>query len=352
MAAETAAVVAVPRLRRTFERRIETTLEVDPVGFATDGDKHAAAMLYSLFVGRCHGGVFVEKVTRVLGRGPVVLDPEGRPGGGSVDVAFAAEVRPFPAWDVLAGVRVTFAGDLVGGAYADPPRADGGVAARATVVFVRTPLTAGLRVGQLVPARVTASECVARAEGATVYAVPLTCDQAAPVFRLEGRLGGARDAALLAPLLAAADAAAAALAAAAAAAPPGRAAFFAALLAPARAPFAPEKGAGGGAAVDLVDLARRVVERGEAVDVSGLWARPLAVPRDTPFAVRLPLGAPLPPGWGAPAEGLPVAALGDLLSTVGVFRGAVAELAALFADEGAFAANADLWAAMEAARRP
>lgn len=348
MAAETAAVVAVPRLRRTFERRIEATLDVDPVSFATDAEKHAAAMLYALFVGRCHGGVFVEKVTRVLGRGPVALDPEGRPGGGSVDVAFAAEVRPFPAWDVLAGVRVTFAGDLVGGAYADPPRADGGVAARATVVFVRTPLTAGLRVGQLVPARVTASECVARAEGATVYAVPLTCDQAAPVFRLEGRLGGARDAALLAPLLAAADAAAAALAAAAAAAP-GRAAFFAALLAPARAPFASEGAAG---AVDLVALARRVVEKGEAVDVSGLWARPLAVPRDTPFAVRLPLAAPLPPGWGAPAEGLPVAALGDLLSTVGVFRGAVAEMTALFAGEAAFAANADLWAAMEAARRP
>ncbi len=352
------------------ERRFITDLTVtNPIGFAANQRKAVTKLLQERFENRCWMGTFVVSIAEVEKlSGLRILDNSS--GFGTINVTFRAVCRTYARWDIIAGVKLTTRNRLLLGAPAVDE--DG---AR-LVVSIHPKNAETLRITQLVPVRLTEVSHPPTRETACAVGVLLTCDRAAPSFRITaGGVLDPKEVESLAGLLEAvraelllreellgtrADAIS----------------FFEGLLysfrktASAAAEFdeilsqgasrwrGPARVAktaavpSGFVPVNFLELALRA-QAGETVKVDGIWSRTLDLYRSSPLASRAQHG-------GAEAEtALPRVVFGLLLRNMLSFLVAIRQLAELHGGGGNASPGAEtdsirehenIWTVMRAAQ--
>ena len=346
-----------------FEKTFDATIDVpNPVQFSIDSRRNLLSELHNLFAGRCYKGALITRVARIDSASACHIVATNGSGEGYVDVQFTALVKVFSRWDILTGVVIRHISHLVAGHYAP----DGGTA-QAFVVLHPTQGVATLTVGQYIPVRITKSEHPAR-RPAVVYASLLTCDRAAPVYRLRGTLDTAAGAEL-APVLARVEAelklrsslsvdqtasldAVEALLYAYKGGLPG-----AADTVPAwpdgptwRGPAQLRALEPAVSAVSLLDVVRKSAQA--PVQVSGIWSRDLCLYRSSPLAGHIAdKSQALPAEWGAPLDEPPRVAFALMLKNVLDFLIATREMALSYDAPGTSEGYAGLWGAMRLAQR-
>lgn len=362
-----------PRAARIHQKVFEHTLTVpNAIHFCTDKAGHTLRMLQEKFVGKNFKGGRVVRIVSVLAVSAVRIQRTNGSGGGFVDVRVLAEVEVFAKWDILAGVRVLANKPIVLGVYSPvSPEPRPGEEATAVVTLAAGEITRTLAVGHLVPVRVIQASHPPLKAQVAVYGVPLSCDRAAPVYRLRGALDKSAQAAL-GPMLAAVVGE---LEARRELAATRRADmwFFESLLHPLRvtpggpeddqsvpawpggpvwagppAPQGPPRGQ-----VSLLDLVRRAVLLEESVPVSGVWSRPLGLYRSSPLAAHwtAEMGPP-PEDWGPAVEGNVRAVFAEFLKNILDYLGAIRELPAVYGTPELIEQHRGLWEAMRRMQRP
>jgi hypothetical protein len=241
-----------------------------------------------------------------------------------------------------------------------------------SVSLLNVASSAAILMGQLIPVRVVVAHHNAYTRYITAVGILLTCDRKAPSFKLRGRLQkpGAAVAALAEEVEKELGLRAELRR------EPGRAAtqdFFEGLLHAHRPPPGADGAEGEGrlgeggiwagpgrlvrlaeaeAGVDILAAAKRAL-RGEAVDVEGVWCRPLAIPRSAPLAVRAhEAEGGAPPGWEAPTEWKAPEAFAELLGGVRTFLAATRRLAEVYSTQELRDSHASIWQAMRDAQLP
>ena len=187
-----------------FEKVFDVTLDVpDPIHFCTDKNYHLINALNSRYAGRCFKGALITRVVRILKSSACYIVSSNGSGEGSVDVQFLATVKVFARWDILTGVVVRHVSHLIAGHYSIPLNESGfrneADVAQAFVVLHPTRGAETLAVGQRIPVRITNADHPAR-QAAVAYGVLLTCERAAPTYRVRGSLDPAMATELL-PIL-------------------------------------------------------------------------------------------------------------------------------------------------------
>ncbi len=363
---------------RTHRKVFDYTLTIpNPVHFCANKAGHTLGMLQAQLVGKNFKGARIVRIDSVLAMSAVHIQRTNGSGGGYMDVRVLAETEVFAKWDILVGVRILYNKPIVLGVYA--PR--GGTerlgeaaagAATAVVTLAATEITRTLAQDQLVAVRVIQASHPPMKQQVAIYGVPLSCDRAAPVYRLRGTLDKTAQAAL-GPLL---SAIAEELAARQDLVAARRADlwFFESLLHPMRVtpgppetdqaipawpggpewvgPLDPQGGPVHGA-VSVLDVVRRAVVLGESVPVAGVWSRPLGLYRSSPLAVHLAaeLGAP-PEDWGPVVDGTAKAVFAEFLKNILDYLGAIRELPAVYGTPELIKQHTGLWEAMRRMQRP
>jgi hypothetical protein len=361
------------RYRKVFEATVEVR---NPINFAADTDRHLLVALRGTYAGRCYKGTYVVEVLEIRRRSPCHLSRSNGSAEGYIDVEFLAEVAVFSQWDILVGVEVVNNAPMIVGTYGPPlqggageqPRPSAG--ARAIVSLRASKASEAIAVGQKIPVRVLVVSHVPMQPQASVVGALLTCDQAAPVYRLRGALDVAARLELE-PMLTAIEAE---LGARAILAETRKADlwFFELLLhahrearpGPARpdqalpawpggpvwaGPAAP--GGEGGPVQSVLEIAHRVVRSGETVQVGGIWSRPLGLFRSSPLAAKGDPHGPGPAGWDPPVDGTPREVFAIFLKNILDFLVATRELTALYSTRPLLDAHMNVWSAMRKAQR-
>lgn len=342
------------RLEKQYTETIDVT---DPENYCAAPERYILTELRRRFEGRCHKGAFVLRILRVVRRSDCRLVSTNLTAQGFVAVEFVAEVSVVAMWDILTGVAVADRSPLIIGKTT--------VEGDTIVAFHATPEVATVRVGQTVSVRVLRVQYNPNQPCATAAGSFLTCDKAAPAYRIAEGGFSAADARALAPLAARVRDLLAARAALAAARP-GEVAFFEALLyayprvpggaeatvetrdappwvGPAAFPLPADA-----AAANLLDVVSRAGDAG----VAGVWARDLAIHRASPLAARVPPGADVPAGWAEPVDANPRTAFAEMLTTVHGFLKAINEMVAVYDTPRMVEDHKNVWLVMRAAQRP
>lgn len=302
------------------EKLFDATIDVaNPIGFCADKNAHLLSELHSKFVDRCFKGALILRILKVVRAGACCICNSNGSGEATVDVQFLAAVRVFARWDILTGVTVRHVSHLIGGHYEPKEGGPAGAAAatatttaQAFVVLQPTRGADALAIGQRIAVRVLKAEHPPR-QAAVAYGVLLTCERAAPVFRVRGSL----DPAAAADLMGLADRVAdeLALRAEVARARPAELAFFEGLLYAYAAPAGARGAAAAAGALShrvaaweggpewvgpaplmaleeglvahsLVELVRKAAVA--PVSVAGQWSRPLCLHRSSPLVAFAP----------------------------------------------------------------
>ncbi len=166
----------------------------DPVNFAADKAHQVLVAVQNLYEGRCYGNAYVVEVTRIDKISSIHVIRDDLSGEAYVDVRFTAAVEVLTPWDILVGVTiVTVSPNTIGKLRQTSARqAD-------TVVWLQQSSAEELAiaVGQTVSVRVLGALCPAHDSKMSVAAMPLTCDQRAPVFCVRDQLSAAEAAGLM-----------------------------------------------------------------------------------------------------------------------------------------------------------
>lgn len=340
------------------EKVFDATIDVpNPIGFCTDRDTHLMRELQNKFVDRCYKGALVLRIVRVIKAGACCINTSNGAGEGYIDVQFLAAVRVFAQWEILTNVQVRDVTQFVSCHYM------AGGSARAFVILDPKRGGAALAPGQTIAVRVLKADHPPR-EAAVVYGVLLTCDRAAPTYKVREALD-AQTAADLVPMV---DQISTELALREELQKTRGAQldFFEALLyahrqkgaAPQVSVAAWEGGpewVGPAAAetkdaVSVVDVVRRAAA-GAAVPVAGLWSRPLTLYRSSPLATFAPRVSGAPRGEAPEAiTEPPKVVFALMLKNILDFLVATRELAAIYDDPAADPKYAGIWAAMRQAQ--
>ncbi len=160
------------------ERRFTTDLTItNPIGFAANQAAAVLKLLQERFVDRCWMGTFVVSIAGVEKLSDLrILDNNS--GYGTVNVTFRAICRTYARWDIIAGVKLTSRNQLLLGS----PAVDEDGAKLVVSILPRNAET--LRIAQLVPVRLTEVSHSPTKGTACAVGVLLTCDRAAPCFRI------------------------------------------------------------------------------------------------------------------------------------------------------------------------
>ena len=189
------------------EKVIEVTLQVrNPINFCSDKYRHVLTELRNTYVGRCYKGAYIVRVKELVQVSDCRLATTNISGEGVVDVQFIAEVLVFSRWDILVGVQILSVAQVIIGQYKSPGIADDGARDSHAVVSLMTSGAAipkaeeTIAVGQRISVRVQHALHQPMQAQASVFGSLLTCDRAAPALRLRGSLDPSA-AVELAPLL-------------------------------------------------------------------------------------------------------------------------------------------------------
>lgn len=167
------------------ERRFVTDLTItNPIGFAASQAKAVKKLLQERFEGRCWMGTFVVSIAEVERLSSLrILDNNS--GYGTINITFRAVCRTYARWDIIAGVRLTTRNQLLLG---EPAVDEDGAR---LIVSIHPKNAETLRIAQLVPVRLTEVRHPPTKETACAVGMLLTCDRAAPCFRIPA--GGSLD---------------------------------------------------------------------------------------------------------------------------------------------------------------
>jgi hypothetical protein len=352
-----------------LEKEFCVTVDVaDVCNFCANKGPLLMAALHDEYAGRCYMGCYIIEIVEIIMASACHLITTNSSAEGYIEVKFMARVAVFSQWDILVGVEVMMNEKMLIGVHGDKVRKTG----LATVALLPSKAVEALAVGQQIAVRVVVAGHTPMQERASVYAVLLTCDAAAQVYRLRGALDKAASAEL-APMLAAVETE---LAAREELVATRRADlwFFELLLYSYRArragtgtdsqtlpaweggpswegPPALVPHAEGCAVRNVLDIVRKVVHDGESVPVTGAWSRPLNLYRSSPLAAVAD-GRHLPAGWIAATESAPRVVFALFLKNILDFLVATRELAQLYSTEELVRKHFALWAAMRAAQTP
>ncbi len=345
-----------------LEKTYTATVDVrDPDNFCADPQQVMMNHLRQMYEGRCCRGAHILEVLEILRRSRCVIKDTltHEPGGeGYVDVEFRARVSVLAQWDILTGVEIMAQAPMLVG----HSKAEG---AATVASFLPSAEARAVGVGQLVAMRVVQTQYNPFQEEASAVGVLLTCDKTSPAFRLAGRLTPS-DAAALAPL---ANRVKHHLEARSAlyAERPDDSLFFEELLYSYAAPnglgtrtvetAAAQQWSGpdglplpqGAEAANLLDLVAQAAAGG--VDVDGVWARDLSIPRSAPLTAKGGTES-FPANWPEPTASAPRAAFASMLKTVHEFLKAVGEMVELFSTPEALQAHKNVWLVMRQAQLP
>jgi hypothetical protein len=338
-----------------IEKLYAETLDVeDPENFCADPERYISTYLRRRFVGRCRKGAFIVRIIKVVRRSHCRLKVTDLSGEGYVDVEFQAEVSLVAQWDILTGIVVASRAQLIVGKTE--------VEGVTVATLLPTPEAETVREGQTVAMRVLRMQYNPDQAQATAVGPLLTCDKAAPVFRVTGTLTP-DDCRALAPLAARVRSLLSTRAALAETRQDDLA-FFESLLytyprvkdgepssveskdavpwvGPASYPLP-----AGTESANILDLVA-----GAGVDVTGVWSRDLTIHRSSPLVSRLTGPAP-PPRWTVAAGSLPRTAFASMLKTVHDFLKAENEMVALYGTREDIEAHKNIWLVMRGAQLP
>lgn len=348
------------------EKVFDVTLNVaNPIDFCADKGKHVLTALRQGYVGRCFKGAFIVGVKEIRAISSCHILDTGAGGEGYVDVQFLAEVAVFCRWDILVGVEILSHQQMVVGNYEESlPAAEANV--KAVVTLLASPAVTAISVGQMVSVRAMMVEHTPMKEYAAIVGTLLTCDQAAPVYRLRGVLDQASQAEL-SPILSAIDVELRARETLVRDREPD-VRFFELLLYHYRGGATPgsqsvesfgDSPAWSGPAFrapaeegvemkNVLEIAKRAVS-GESVLVAGLWSRALNIYRSSPLAAR---AAELPARWTAePVDETPRVVFTEFLKNILDFLTAVRRMAELYNTRELIDAHRSIWMAMGSAQK-
>lgn len=132
----------------------EVTLKItSPMTFCSNVDVNIMTELRRLYEGKCYQGAFIMKVLEVPNRGPCNIITSNLKAHGSIDVHFKAHVVILGEWDILTGVEITSNSQIVHGRCKIE---DDGYVAPISVIIdkaANAPIDS-LKVGQIVSVRV------------------------------------------------------------------------------------------------------------------------------------------------------------------------------------------------------
>lgn len=352
-----------------LEKVIDATVNVrNPIDFCADKPRHLLADLRNTYVGRCFKGAYIVRIESILRSSACHLSTTNTSGEGYIDVQFLAKVIVFSRWDILVGVEVASHQQLLIGTYkatAGPSIAK----AEAVVTVLASKLVEPIAVGQRIPVRVLMAEHQPMQTQAALIGTLLTCDQLAPVYRLQGDLdpsARADFASLLAEIEIELGARAELVRT--------RKAdlwFFELLLYSYRADSPPATDqsvpswAGapdwegpehlvpaeipGAKSMNILEMAHQVIQ-GETIQMTGLWVRPTTLYRSSPLAI---MATELPPEWmSAVTSGTPRAVFVLFLKNILDFLVATREMAELYNTRQLMDSHYSLWAAMRSVQKP
>ncbi|NBQ44265.1 MAG: hypothetical protein EBU23_17855, partial [Mycobacteriaceae bacterium] len=182
------------------EKVFDTTLDVaNPIGFCADKKAYLMSELDNKFVGVCYKGALILGIKQVVSAGACTICNSNGSGQATVDVQFLAAVRVFARWDILTGVTIRNMTPMISGSFGcgaggSSGREPEGDAAQAFIALCPPRGADALAVGLQIPVRVMVANHPPR-KSAVAYCVLLTCERAAPVYRVRGALdpAAARD---------------------------------------------------------------------------------------------------------------------------------------------------------------
>jgi hypothetical protein len=360
-----------------FEKLITVTVGVpNPINFCANKHAHLMKILRNTYEGVCYMGVFILSIKEITNTSEVVLSTTNNSGEGVVYVEFIANAAIVSNWDILVGVTVADNKQMVVGLYtgnASEARTGSASCVRAAVTLLPMPSKAleSLAAGQKIAVRVLRRSHEPMSNFVSVVAALLTCDQAAPVYRLRGSLNNTASAELV-PLLASINDELK-LRDALIGTHKASLWFFEQLLyaykrtSPASDADAADSSADtwlggpmwqgpaafcpleeGSEVVNILGIARAATS-GISVPVSGLWSRSLALHRSSPLGARaLENASPL---WAAAVDATPREVFATFTKNILDFLTATRELAVLFANQTDVEKHFNVWLAMRAAQK-
>jgi hypothetical protein len=346
-----------------IEKLYAETLDVqDPENYSADPERYLTTYLRRRFEGHCRKGAYIVRIIEIVRRSACRMKETDLSAEGYVDVEFRAEVSLLAQWDILTGVVVASRAQLIVGKSE--------VEGVTVATLLPTPEAETVREGQTISIRVLKAQYNADQAQATAVGPLLTCDKAAPTYKVAGSLTP-EDARALAPLAARVKALLEARAvlvegADGAASRRDDLAFFEGLLYsyPRAGDGAPQrvesKGAeawegpagyplpAGTEAVNILDLVDEALEGG--ANVTGLWSRDLVLHRSSPLVAKATGAAPA--RWGPPAGATPRTAFASMLKTVHDFLKAANEMVAVYDSLEAIQNHKNIWLVMRGAQLP
>lgn len=341
-----------------LEKVYSETIEVrDPEGYCSDRDRYITTFLHQRYVGRCRKGAFIVAIKEILRCSDCRLKTD-LTAEGYVDISFVATVSVYAQWDVVTGVKIATRSQLIVG--------ESQVEGVAAVSLLATPEADTINVGQMVAVRVLRAQYTPDQGQATIVGPLLTCDKAAPTFRIASDLSQ-KEAQELLPLVARLKALLDERAALAEARRDDLL-FFETLLysykrggkedadqkieTEGAAAWEGPAGAALPANAETVNMVTMVsdVAAGKKLDkTAGDWCRDLSLYRSSPLAARASSDE-LPAGWSPPIAMTPRAAFGSMLHNACVFLKAVAEMVEVYDTPDLVKSHANLWMAMRKAQ--
>lgn len=336
----------------------ETVDVRDPEGYSADPDRYINTFLHQRYVGRCRKGAFIVAIKKILRRSDCRLKVTDLTAEGYVNIEFIATVSIYGQWDVVTGVKIATRTQLIVG--------ESQVEGVAAVSLLATPEADTIDVNQIVAVRVLRAQYTPDQGQATIVGPLLTCDKAAPSFRISSDLTQ-KDAKELLPLV---DRIKSLLDERAALAKTRRddLFFFETLLysfvrngedvgqkieTEGAADWEGPASAALPAGATAVNMATMVsdVAAGQKPKTMGVWCRDLSLYRSSPFVTQADTDT-LPAGWSPPVAITPRAGFGSMLHNACVFLKAVTELTEVYHTPDLIESHTNIWMAMRKAQLP
>jgi hypothetical protein len=161
-----------------YEKVIDGTIDIhNPINFCADKTRYLFAEIKSKFIGKCFKGVYIVSIKSVLDCSACHIIRTNSTGEGYVDVRFVASVVSYNRWDIITGIEVVSRQQLVIG-----------TTDRAVVSVLASKAAETLAIGQKIAIRTVLAQHAPQQTKISVVGTLLTCDQAAPTYRLRGTL--------------------------------------------------------------------------------------------------------------------------------------------------------------------
>jgi len=169
---------------------LSTTLNVrDPINFCADKQTHILSELKKIYVGRCYQDCYILSIEEILKSSSCRDQQTNNTGRGYIEVMFRARVTKSTKWDILVGVRLLYRKQaLIGEVTKCGQVNEQKRFTPAVVTLIETQEVATLQVGQIIAVRVYRVTHPPAQHSPAVLATLLTCERAAPTYKVQKQI--------------------------------------------------------------------------------------------------------------------------------------------------------------------